>query len=118
MCLVRCIILQNLFREIGMPGNTNDHDLSASIHELFPELCGKTVDLEAHAASVIVRALNDGSSEMQDVVVRHYGLDRVKQVARKRADRLSNPAYRAWRKRLNLPERDPAVEFVQGFWLE
>jgi len=100
-----------------MPGNPDRHDLSACIRELFPELCGKPLDLEAHAASVIVRALNDGSGEMQDSVVRHYGLERVKQVARRRADRLSNPAYRAWRKRLDLPERDHAVEFVQGFWL-
>lgn len=93
-------------------------DLPGSVGELFPELCGRPVDLEAHAASVIVRALNDGSAELQDAVVRHYGLDRVRQVARKRADRLTNPAYRAWRKRLDLPERDPAVERVQGFWLK
>jgi hypothetical protein len=92
-------------------------ELSAVSRELFPELCGELVDFEAHAASVIVRALNDGSPDVQDAVIRHYGMDRVQQVARTRADRLSNPAYRAWRKRLRLPERDPSVTFIQSLWM-
>ena len=90
--------------------------LDTSLRELFPELCGAPLDLERHAASVIVRTLNDGSSGLQERVIRHYGLDRVKRVAQDRADRLSNPAYRAWSERLNLPPRAPGVAFVQGLW--
>ena len=100
-----------------MPEDTPSTELSAVSRELFPELCGELVDFETHAPSVIVRALNDGSPEVQDAVIHHYGIDRVKQVARARADRLSNPAYRAWRKRLQLPERDPSVKFIQGLWM-
>jgi len=100
-----------------MPKDTRSAELSAVSRELFPELCGELVDFEKHAVSVIVRALNDGSPEVQDTVIRHYGMDRVKQVARARADRLSNPAYRTWRKRLHLPERDPSVTFIQGLWM-
>jgi len=89
---------------------------TAALGELFPELCGAPVDLEGHAASVIVRALNDGASGLQERVIAHYGLDRVKRVAQARADRLDNPAYRAWRERLDLPPRAPDVAFVQGLW--
>ena len=100
-----------------MPAGSHDPtDLATSVRELFPELVGRPIDLDAHAPSVILRALNDGSPELQADVVRHYGIDRVKQIARSRADRLTNPAYRAWRQRLELPERDPGVAFVQGFW--
>ena len=94
------------------PGST----FTASLGEPFPELCGAPVDLEYHAASVIMRALNDGASGLQEHVIAHYGLDRVKRVAQARADRLSNPAYRAWRERLDLPTRAPDVAFVQGLW--
>lgn len=93
-----------------------DGDLATSLGELFPEVCGEPIDLEAHAASVIVRALNDGSPAVQERVLRHYGIQRVKQVARSRVDRLTNPVYRQWRERLALPKRDAAVEFVQGLW--
>jgi hypothetical protein len=90
--------------------------LDSSLRELFPELCGAPVDLESHAASVVVRTLNDGSAALQERVIRHYGFDRVKRVAQARADRLSNPAYRAWSARLDLPARDAGVAFVQGLW--
>jgi hypothetical protein len=94
-----------------------DHNsLGASLLEIFPELCGAQFDLESHAASVIVRALNDGSPALQERVIHHYGLDRVKRVAEDRADRLTNPAYRAWRERLDLPPRPPDIAFVQGLW--
>lgn len=90
--------------------------LESDLRDLFPELCGAPVDLKAHAVSVIMRALNDGSARLQQRVIEHYGLERVKRIARERADRLSNPAYRAWRERLDLPPRDPGVAFVQGLW--
>ena len=89
---------------------------AASLGELFPELCGAPVDLEGNAASVIMRALNDGSSRVQEHVIDHYGLDRVKRIAHARADRLSNPAYRAWCERLDLPPRASDVAFMQGLW--
>lgn len=92
------------------------NDLSDDLRDLFPELCGAPLDLEAHAAAVVMRALNDGSPSLQQRVIAHYGLDRIKRVARSRADRLSNPAYRAWRERLGLPPRTPDVSFVQGLW--
>jgi len=53
-----------------------------SLREIFPELCGAPVDLERHATSVIIRTLNDGSAGLQERVIHHYGLDRVKRVAR------------------------------------
>lgn len=90
--------------------------LAASLGELFPELCGAPVDLDQHAASVIIRTLNDESAGLQERVIHYYGLDRVKRVARDRADRLTNPAYRAWRERLDLPPRAPDIAFVQGLW--
>lgn len=90
--------------------------LAEDVRDLFPELCGAPVDLNAHAASVIMRALNDGSARLQQRVIEHYGFEHVKRVARERADRLSNPTYRAWRERLDLPPRDPGVTFVQGLW--
>ena len=90
--------------------------LNSAVRELFPELCGAPLDVETHAAAVIVRALNDGSPALQDSVIAHYGFDRVRRVAQERADRLTNPAYRAWRMRLALPRREPDVAFVQGLW--
>jgi len=99
---------------MGVP--EHDSSLDTSVRELFPELCGAPVDLEAHAASVILRALNDGSAGVQDRVVRYYGFERVKRIAHARVDRLTNPAYRSWRERLDLPARDPGVAFVQGLW--
>jgi hypothetical protein len=89
---------------------------AASLGELFPELCGASVDLDQHAASVIIRTLNDGPPALQERVIAHYGLDWIKRVAHERANRLTNPAYRAWRERLELPPRAPDVAFVQGLW--
>lgn len=94
----------------------SEHDTGLDVRELFPELCGAAVDLEAHASSIILRALNDGSTGLQEHVVRHYGFERVKRVAHAQVDRLTNPAYRAWRDRLELPPRDPGVAFIQGLW--
>jgi hypothetical protein len=91
-------------------------EISEALRDLFPELGGSPFDLETGAPSVVVRALNDGSPRVQQVVIAHYGFDRVKRIAHSRADRLTNPAYRAWRERLELPMRDPGVTFVQGLW--
>lgn len=91
-------------------------ELAADLRDLFPELCGAPLDLEAHAPAVVVRALNDATPRVQQRVIEHYGLERVTRIARSRADRLSNPAYRAWRERLDLPPRDSGVAFVQGLW--
>lgn len=85
---------------------------------LFPELAGTPVDVEAHAPSVIMRALNDGEPALQQAVIDYYGHDAVRRVAAARADRLSNPAYRLWRDRLELPPRDPSIEFVQSLWMK
>jgi hypothetical protein len=41
--------------------------------ELFPELAGQLVDVDVHAPSVIIRALNDGSAVLQDRVIGYYG---------------------------------------------
>lgn len=90
--------------------------LAREVRELFPELAGQPVDVDVHAPSVIMRALNDGSAALQDRVIGYYGEDVVRRVAVGRADRLTNPAYRFWRDRLGLPERDQEVEFVQSFW--
>ena len=89
---------------------------AASLGVLFPELCGAPINLDQHAASVIIRTLNDGSAGLQERVIHHYGLDRVKRVAQERADRLTNPAYRAWREQLDLPLRVSDIAFVQGLW--
>jgi hypothetical protein len=89
---------------------------AASLGELFPELCGAPIDLDQHAAAVIIRTLNDGSAALQERVIHYYGLDRVRRVAQERADRLTNPAYRAWHERLDLPPRAPDIAFVQGLW--
>jgi hypothetical protein len=91
-------------------------EFTLAMRLLFPERSGTPVDAEAHAASVIVRALNDGSPTLVEPIVDHYGLERVGEVARSRVDRLTNPAYRAWRERLRLPPRDDSVAFVQGLW--
>lgn len=73
-----------------MSSHQPEPPLTASLGELFPELCGAPVDLEGHAASVIMRALNDGSPRVREHVIDHYGLERVKRIAHARADRLSN----------------------------
>jgi hypothetical protein len=99
-----------------MSSRDRETTLSNSLGELFPELCGAPVDLEGHATSVIMRVLNDGSSGLQERLIRHYGIERVKRIAQDRADRLSNPTYRAWHKRLDLPPREPEIAFVQGLW--
>lgn len=93
-----------------------EEDLAGDLRGLFPELCGESPDLESHAGAIVVRGLNDGSPRLQEELIRHYGLERVKRIARSRADRLTNPAYRRWRERLDLPPRDPSVAFVQGLW--
>jgi hypothetical protein len=98
----------------------NARDLAIEItRELFPELCGKPIDLERYAVSIIYRALNDyPSTPLRNRIFRHYGLARVTEVAHARVDRLSNPAYRQWREAFDLPPRSPEIEFVQGLWMK
>ena len=63
-----------------------------------------------------MRALNDGSPILQEQIIAHYGLERVRAIAHSRADHLTTPAYRHWREHLELPPRYPGVAFVQGLW--
>jgi hypothetical protein len=87
-----------------------------SLRPLYPELGGEGPDPDVYADSVIVRVLNVGSDALQGQMVEYYGMERVGAVARARAARLDAPVYRAWRKRLNLPERDATVERIHRLW--
>jgi len=78
--------------------------LSPDVRRLFPEV-GGPIDLEKHAASVLLRAVNDGSPALRE-----------RALAISRLNRLTNPAYRAYRERLHLPERDPGVTYMQSLW--
>lgn len=91
-------------------------DLADAARDLFPELAGGRVDVVHHAAAIVMRALNEGTPEQQRAVLAHYGEHRVAEIARRPADRLSNPAYRTWAERFDLPARDPAVAYVQDLW--
>lgn len=90
--------------------------LAHVVRDLFPELAGAPVDVDRHAAAVVMRALNDGTPTQHQAILAYFGEARVVEVAQARADRLSNPAYRAWAARLELPPRDARVTFVQGLW--
>ncbi len=98
-----------------VPADSGD-DLSRDVGELFPEVGGERIDLEKHAPSVLVRALNDGSPTLRERVLVFYGLARARVLVLSRLNRLTNPAYRAYRERLGLPERDAGVTYMQSFW--
>lgn len=89
--------------------------LSRDVRRLFPEI-GAPIDLEEHAPSVLLRALNDGSPALCERVLAYYGPERSAALALSRLNRLTNPAYRAYRERLHLPEREPGVTYMQGLW--
>lgn len=89
--------------------------LSRDVRRLFPEV-SEPIDLEEHAPSVLLRALNDGSPELRERVLAYYGPERSAALALSRLNRLTNPAYRAYRERLGLPEREAAVTYMQGLW--
>lgn len=89
--------------------------LSHDVRRLFPEV-GASIDLEQHAPSVLLRALNDGSPALRERVLAYYGPERSAALALSRLNRLTNPAYRAYRERLHLPEREPGVTYMQALW--
>jgi hypothetical protein len=90
--------------------------LQAGLASLYPELAGATPDLLEHAESIILRVLNEGGEELQIALLEHYGQERVSEVARKRLHRLTNPTYRRWSNRLNLPPRSASVQRIQALW--
>lgn len=89
--------------------------LSHDVRRLFPEI-GAPIDLEKHAPSVLLRALNDGSPALRERVLAYHGPERSTALAFSRLNRLTNPAYRAYQERLHLPEREPGVTYMQGLW--
>lgn len=89
--------------------------LSNDVRRLFPEV-GGPIDLEKYAAAVLVRALNDGSPSLRERVLAYYGTERSAALARSQVNRLTNPAYRAYRERLGLPERDSGVTYMHALW--
>lgn len=89
--------------------------LSHDVRRLFPEV-GEPIDLEKHALAVLLRALNDGSPALRERVLAYYGPERSAVLARSFLNQLTNPAYRAYRERLDLPDRDPAVTYMQSLW--
>ncbi|MGI8548988.1 MAG: hypothetical protein ACR2M1_16980 [Gemmatimonadaceae bacterium] len=89
--------------------------LSHDVRRLFPEV-GAPIDLEKHALSVLLRALNDGSPALRERVLAYYGPKRSAALALICLNQLTNPAYRAYRERLRLPEREPGVTYMQGLW--
>lgn len=91
-------------------------ELRRDLAGLYPELCGTLPDLEQHAESVIVRALNAGAPELVEAVLEYYGIDRVRAVVQARVNTLDRPAYRAWKDRLELPVRDEIVERFHMMW--
>ena len=83
---------------------------------VYPELGASPPDPDQHAESVIVRVLNTGPDALREQMLEYYGAEKVRSVARARVNRLDAPVYRAWRSRLQLPERSPAVEKVHRLW--
>lgn len=87
-----------------------------ALRPLYPELGASPPDPDRHAESVIVRVLNVGPELLRERMLEYYGLDKVRSVARARANRLDAPVYRAWKSRLQLPERSVAVDKVHRLW--
>ncbi len=87
-----------------------------ALRALYPELGASPPDPDRHAESVIVRVLNTGPDRLREQMLEYYGADRVRSVARARVNRLDAPVYRAWKHRLQLPERSAAVERVHRLW--
>lgn len=101
----------------GTPGGAmTTTEFVQAIAGLYPELGGAAPSLEQYAPSIILRVLNEGDPALQEAALAHYGTERVRAVAVDRIHRLSNPAYRHWAPRLNLPARPAAVERVQALW--
>jgi hypothetical protein len=83
---------------------------------LYPELGTSLPDPQAHADSVIVRVLNAGPDRLREQMLAYYGQEKVRTVAQARVNRLDTPVYRAWKTRLQLPDRSAAVERIQRLW--
>lgn len=83
---------------------------------VYPELGVTPPDPDQHAESVIVRVLNVGPDALREQMLEYYGAEKVRTVARARVNRLDAPVYRAWKSRLQLPERSAAVEKVHRLW--
>lgn len=83
---------------------------------VYPELGASPPDPDEHAESVIVRVLNVGPDALREQMLDYYGAEKVRSVARARVNRLDAPIYRAWKNRLQLPERSAAVEKVHRLW--
>lgn len=81
----------------GMPSApvASAEHLAHLVRDLFPELAGALVDVDRYQGAVVIRALNDGTPTQQQAILAYFGEARIAEVARARADRLSNPAYRA-----------------------
>lgn len=94
----------------------DDADLADGLRGLYPELGGAVPDREKYAASIILRVLNEGDATLQAALLQHYGMVRVRAEALARIHRLTNPAYRQWAARLDLPPRSPATERLQALW--
>ena len=92
--------------------------LSHELPSLFPEVCGEPVDPERHDASVLLRALNDGRPELRERIIAYYGEARSAELALSSLNQLTNPAFRRFQVRFQLPDRDPAVTFTQGLWMK
>jgi hypothetical protein len=92
------------------------NDFREALGPLYPELGAGLPDLQTHAESVIVRVLNAGPDRLREQMLAYYGAEKVRTVARARVNRLDTPVYRAWKTRLQLPDRSAAVERMQGLW--
>ena len=87
-----------------------------AVGRLYPELGLDQPDPDLHAESIIVRVLNTGPDALREQMLSYYGTEKVRSVARARVNRLDAPVYRAWKARLQLPERAPAVEKMHSLW--
>lgn len=87
-----------------------------ALRPLYPELGASPPDPDRYAESVIVRVLNVGPDALREQMLDYYGPEKVRTVARARVNRLDAPVYRAWKSRLQLPDRAPGVEKVHRLW--
>jgi hypothetical protein len=90
--------------------------LLQAVQQLYPEHLSTPIDLERHAASVIVRAMNVGPDTIRAQILDYYGEDRVADVLRTRVDRLDTPVYDAWQSRLDLPPRSTGATALHRLW--
>jgi hypothetical protein len=96
--------------------HSSQERLQSELPFLYPELGGGAPDLDTYAESIIVRALNQGGSAIQEALWGYYGEARIRLVASERVNRLTNPAYRRWAESLHLPPRPAFVERIQALW--